>query len=150
MAFPQFVDEVLLELPAGGQGATSSFYLFQCATDNLKWLLKNYDSIGFLQFEIRFCFNGQKYIKVNSFLGKTNGLLMISSAGYNFPRMHCLHRGQIILLNATEFALFVRRKPPMREVVNNSLYHNSNLSIDGFPFRYSHCPSALKKESRKF
>ncbi len=43
MAFPQFVDEVLLELPAGGQGATSGFCLFQCATDNLKRLLKNYD-----------------------------------------------------------------------------------------------------------
>lgn len=43
MAFPQFVDEVLLELPAESQGATSGFCLFQCATDNLKRLLKNYD-----------------------------------------------------------------------------------------------------------
>jgi len=40
--------------------------------------------IRFLQFEIRFCFNVQKYIKMNSFLGKMNGLLMISSAAYNF------------------------------------------------------------------
>lgn len=45
---------------------------------------ENYDKIRFLQFEIRLCFNAHKYFKVNSFLGKTNGLLTISSAVYNF------------------------------------------------------------------
>ena len=71
---------------------------------------ENYDKIRFLQFEIRLCFNVQQYIKVNSFLGKLNSLLMISSAVYNFSKNALSHRRQIILLNATEFALFVRRK----------------------------------------
>ena len=150
MAFLQFVDKILLELPAGGQGATSGFCLFQCATDNLKRLLKNYDKIRFLQFEIQLCFNVHKYIKVNSFLGKLNSLLMISSAVYNFSKNALSAPTANYFVECNWIRAFRSSKVAMREVVNNSLYHNRNLSIDGLLLRYSHCPSALKKESRKF